>query len=153
MTPVPIFGTSKYTARLAFSVKITLTNSPSRKIGMSPGLFLSIWNSKPSCFLIDVRINARQIIGKPQLKSNACQGTIRAMVISLLGSSGVKCQVADFSLTIDPPAKKKGNLTLLTTLAITEGNIIPEEDVVNGPGEYEIEGVKVRGVALPKEGG
>jgi len=86
------------------------------------------------------------------LKSNAYQGTIRAMVISLLGSSGVKCQVADFSLVIDPPAKKRGNLTLLTQIDFTQGSIIPEEAVVNGPGEYEIEGIKVRGVALSKEG-
>ena len=86
------------------------------------------------------------------MKSNPRQGRIRAMVISLLGPSGIKCQVADFSLVIDPPAKKRGNLTLLTQIDFTKGNIIPEENVINGPGEYEIEGVKVRGVNLPKEG-
>ncbi len=86
------------------------------------------------------------------MKSNASQGTIKAMVISLLGSSGVKCQVADFSLVIDPPAKKRGNLTLLTGIAFTPGDIIPEDDVINGPGEYEIEGIKVRGINLSKEG-
>ncbi|MCR4261206.1 MAG: MBL fold metallo-hydrolase [Candidatus Colwellbacteria bacterium] len=74
------------------------------------------------------------------------------MVISLLGSSGVKCQVADFSLVIDPPAKKRGNLTLLTQIDFTQGDIIPEEAVINGPGEYEIEGIKIRGVGLSKEG-
>jgi len=101
---------------------------------------------------MDVRINAGWIIGKPQLKSNARQGKIRAMVISLLGSSGAKCQVADFGLVIDPPAKKRGNLTLLTRIDFTQKNIIPEEDVINGPGEYEVEGVKVRGTNLQKEG-
>jgi len=100
-----------------------------------------------------VRINAGLIIGKSRLKSNARTGTIRAMVISLLGSSGVKCQVADFSLVIDPPAKKKGSLTLLTKMAFTDGNLIPGEDVINGPGEYEVSGVKIKGVNLPKEGG
>src|SRR3989344_7155675 len=74
------------------------------------------------------------------------------MVISLLGPSGVKCQAADFSLVIDPPAKKRGNLTLLTQIDITQGYIIPEDDVINGPGEYEISGVKIKGVSLPREG-
>ena len=101
---------------------------------------------------MDVRINARLIIGKSQLKSNPYQGKIRTMVISLLGSSGVKCQVADFSLAIDPPIKKRGNLTLLTRIDFTQKDIIPEENIVDGPGEYEIEGVKVRGVNLSKEG-
>ena len=99
-----------------------------------------------------MRINAGLIIGKSQLKSNGRQGTIKAMVISLLGSSGVKCQVADFGLVIDPPAKKKGNLTLFTEMVFVQGDIIPEESVINGPGEYEIEGVKVKGVNLSKEG-
>lgn len=86
------------------------------------------------------------------MKSNAHQGKIRAMVISLLGSSGAKCQVADFSLVIDPPAKKRGNLTLLTRTDFTQKNIITEDNVINGPGEYEIEGVKIRGISLQKEG-
>ena len=67
------------------------------------------------------------------------------MVISLLGPSGVRCQVADFSLLVDPPAKKKGNLVLETEAKIDEIDF-PEEGRIRGTGEYEVAGVKVRGI-------
>lgn len=86
------------------------------------------------------------------MKSNAHPGTIKAMVISLLGSPGVRCQVADFSLAIDPPAKKRGNLTILSSVNLGKGDLIEEDNVINGPGEYEVEGIKVRGIELSKEG-
>lgn len=67
------------------------------------------------------------------------------MVISLLGPSGVRCQVADFSLLVDPPAKKRGNLTLITKTEIEEIDL-PEAGMIKGSGEYEVTGVKVRGI-------
>ncbi len=79
------------------------------------------------------------------LKSNAGKGKIKSMVISLLGPSGVRCQVADFSLLVDPPAKKKGNLVLETEAKVDEIDF-PEEGRIRGAGEYEVAGVKVRGV-------
>jgi len=85
------------------------------------------------------------IIGKVGLKSNASQNKIRAMVISLLGPSGARCQVADFSLLVDPPAKKRGNLTLETQTKVDEMDF-PEEGRIRGAGEYEVAGVKVRGI-------
>ncbi|MDD5711072.1 MAG: MBL fold metallo-hydrolase [Candidatus Colwellbacteria bacterium] len=85
------------------------------------------------------------IIGKVGLKSNAGEGKIKPMVISLLGPSGAKCQVADFSLLVDPPAKKKGSLVLQTETKIDEIGFA-EEGRIWGAGEYEVAGVKVRGV-------
>jgi hypothetical protein len=85
------------------------------------------------------------IIGKAGLKSNASEGKIERMVISLLGPSGVRCQVADFSLLVDPPIKKKGNLMLETETKIDEIDF-PEEGQIRGSGEYEVAGVKIRGI-------
>lgn len=69
------------------------------------------------------------------------------MVISLLGPSGVRCQVADFVLLVDPPAKKKGNLVLQTETEVNNLGFLEEGRIV-GPGEYEISGLRVRGVNL-----
>ncbi len=69
------------------------------------------------------------------------------MVISLLGPSGIRCQVADFSLLVDPPTKKKGGLTLYTETKI-QSEALSGEGEIDGPGEFEISGVKVRGVSL-----
>ncbi|PIR97991.1 MAG: hypothetical protein COT89_01945 [Candidatus Colwellbacteria bacterium CG10_big_fil_rev_8_21_14_0_10_42_22] len=74
------------------------------------------------------------------------------MVISLLGPSGIRCQVADFSLLVDPPTKKKGNLVLETEVDVSKKDL-PEEAVVAGAGEYEISGVRVRGINLGNGGG
>ena len=91
------------------------------------------------------------IIGKWELKSNAQTGKIRVMVISLLGSSGVKCQVADFSLVVEPEAKRKGNIMLSTDINFSADPMEVDDNVISGPGEYEIEGVRIRGVNLPHE--
>jgi hypothetical protein len=97
-----------------------------------------------------MRINAAVIIWKTPLKSNGRQGTIIKMVISLLGSSGVKCQVADFSLLVDPPKNKKGGLILRTEHLI--GDSTPEDNELDSPGEYEMDGIRVRGVSIGGEG-
>jgi hypothetical protein len=85
------------------------------------------------------------IIGKAALKSNARAGRIGRMVISLLGSSGVRCQVADFSLLVNPPEKKRGGLVLETETKIDEVDF-PEEGRIRGAGEYEVAGLKIRGI-------
>ncbi|PIR98420.1 MAG: hypothetical protein COT88_01675 [Candidatus Colwellbacteria bacterium CG10_big_fil_rev_8_21_14_0_10_41_28] len=70
------------------------------------------------------------------------------MVINLIGSTGIRCQVADFVLIVDPPSKRKANITLLTEVSL-EGSVEGEEGFIYGPGEYEIEGVRIKGIALP----
>ncbi|MDP3953676.1 MAG: MBL fold metallo-hydrolase [bacterium] len=73
------------------------------------------------------------------------------MVISLLGSSGVKCQVADFSLVVEPTAKKRGNIMLSTTTDFFLDPLSSEDNLISGPGEYEVEGVRIKGINLPHE--
>ena len=53
--------------------------------------------------------------------------------------------MADFSLLVDPPAKKKGSLVLETEAKIDEIDF-PEEGRIRGAGEYEVAGVKIRGI-------
>ena len=69
------------------------------------------------------------------------------MVITASESAGIKCQVGDFSLLIDSPSGKKGNLILKTRTEIPVDSFSSPE-VIYGPGEYEISGVRVRGVLL-----
>lgn len=72
------------------------------------------------------------------------------MVITASPTSGIKCQVGDFSLLVDSPSQKKGNL-ILKTLTEMSVDSFSSENIVYGPGEYEISGVRVRGVTLPGE--
>ncbi len=85
------------------------------------------------------------------MKSNEGTGKIKAMVISLLGSSGVKCQVADFSLVVEPQAKRKGSVMISTTIDFTGDSLEREDNLIAGPGEYEVEGVRIRGINLLSE--
>ncbi|MEX2054132.1 MAG: MBL fold metallo-hydrolase [Candidatus Colwellbacteria bacterium] len=75
------------------------------------------------------------------------------MVINLLGSSGVKCQVADFSLVVEPSAKKRANIMISTTTDFSLDPLDSEDALISGPGEYEVQGVRIRGVDLPREAG
>ena len=72
------------------------------------------------------------------------------MVITVSDSAGIKCQAGEFSLLVDSPPKRKGNLILNTHTALPIDSF-SSEDTVFGPGEYEISGVRVRGIALPEE--
>lgn len=72
------------------------------------------------------------------------------MVITASPAYGIKCQVGDFSLLVDPPSEKKGNL-ILKTLTEIPVDSFDSQSVIYGPGEYEISGVRVRGVMLPGE--
>jgi len=53
-------------------------------------------------------------------------------------------------LLIDSPPKRKGNLILKTTTKLPI-DTFESDNLVLGAGEYEIEGVRVRGIELPEE--
>jgi len=72
------------------------------------------------------------------------------MVITVTDSAGIKCQAGEFSLLIDSPPKRKGNLILKTTTKLPI-DTFESDNLVLGAGEYEIEGVRVRGIELPEE--
>lgn len=72
------------------------------------------------------------------------------MVITLQTHAGPKCQVGDFSLLVNPPSNKKGSLILKTKNEIPIDSFTGTE-VIGGPGEYEIDGVRIRGIELTKE--
>ena len=83
------------------------------------------------------------------------------MVISISPTAGIRCQVGDFSVIVDPSTKrtptakggrqaetaKKGQLTLFTK-ATAPLSALGSPDIIQGPGEYEMFGIRVRGVAL-----
>lgn len=74
------------------------------------------------------------------------------MIITVSGSKGIKCQVSDFSLVVDPDKGSKADIVLRTK---TEAPIVEFNSVINseiaGAGEYEISGVRVTGIQLSKE--
>lgn len=81
------------------------------------------------------------------------------MVIKASKSSGVICEArslrpdrGEFKLSVDPiEIDSKADLTLKTTVALP----IPEAsslEIIHGPGEFEVMGVKIRGIGLDKEG-
>lgn len=72
------------------------------------------------------------------------------MVITVSDSAGIKCQAGEFSLLVDPPTKRKGNLILQTQTEFPVDSFSSPE-VIFGPGEYEIAGVRVHGLGLPNE--
>ena len=71
------------------------------------------------------------------------------MIITVSANKGIKCQVSDFSLVVDPEKGSKADVVLRT---ITEAPV-PEGEYseIVGAGEYEISGTKVNGVQLGKE--
>ena len=85
---------------------------------------------------------------KIRLKISARKGTIKSMVITVSETSGIKCQVGDFSLLVDSPSGRRGSLILKTKSELPIDSFVQQE-IIYGPGEYEISGVRVRGVSLP----
>src|SRR3990167_3464503 len=71
------------------------------------------------------------------------------MIVSL-SSPGCKCQVGDFIILVDPASDRKANLILKTKTDLPIGFPLPPE-VVAGSGEYEIGGVRVKGMSLENE--
>lgn len=74
---------------------------------------------------------------------------ITAMVITFPKNRYIRCQVSDVSVLVDPPEGLKGNIIIKTAteVPIHEGSF----DIVQGAGEYEIEGMTVRGFQLEAE--
>ncbi len=66
------------------------------------------------------------------------------MVITPLKNGGLKCQVSDFSILVDPSVSARGDIVLLT------GSGLPLEtgadETINTAGEYEISGIRIRGI-------
>lgn len=71
------------------------------------------------------------------------------MIVSL-SPPGVKCQVGDFVMLVDPAIGKKANLILRTRTELPIKFPLSQEDVA-GAGEYEISGVRVNGINLDEE--
>lgn len=71
------------------------------------------------------------------------------MVITFPKNRYIRCQVSDVSVLVDPPEGLKGNIIIKTAteVPIHEGSF----DIVQGAGEYEIEGMTVRGFQLEAE--
>ncbi|MCL5006584.1 MAG: MBL fold metallo-hydrolase [Patescibacteria group bacterium] len=71
------------------------------------------------------------------------------MVVTPLKNGGLKCQVSDFSILVNPPASARGDITLHTAsnLPLTSG----ADETINTAGEYEIGGVRLRGVQVGRE--
>lgn len=100
---------------------------------------------------------------------------MKAMVVSVSPTAGIKCQVGDFSVVVDPSTKqksaagggnkkekdaqpgadsasvKKGRLVLSTETNEPFDSFL-SQDMIDGPGEYEISGVRVRGINLGGDG-
>ena len=71
------------------------------------------------------------------------------MIVSL-SPPGIKCQVGDFVVLIDPPVGRKAGLILYTTFQLPLKFPLSPETIA-GAGEYEISGVRVKGINLDKE--
>ena len=72
------------------------------------------------------------------------------MVITVSDSAGIRCQAGEFSLLVDSPPKRKGNLILKTRSELPIDSFI-SDGTIFGPGEYEISGARVEGFGLPAE--
>jgi len=71
------------------------------------------------------------------------------MIVSL-SPPGVKCQVGDFVMLVDSASDRKANLILRTRTELPIGFPLPAE-IIAGAGEYEISGVRVKGISLDEE--
>ncbi len=71
------------------------------------------------------------------------------MVVTPLKNGGLKCQVSDFALLIDPPISARGDITLYTHVVLPLP--LTADETINTAGEYEISGVRIRGVQIKEE--
>ncbi|MDP3763288.1 MAG: MBL fold metallo-hydrolase [bacterium] len=79
------------------------------------------------------------------------------MVIKASKLSGIICesrssaQAQEFRLFVDPVSlDSKADLTLMTKMSLPISSVSPME-LIAGPGEYEVMGIKVRGITPGKE--
>lgn len=73
------------------------------------------------------------------------------MVIKAIPAGGISCQLSDFNLLIDPCSQVKGSLILKTKTEFPIKISFADAGIIQGAGEYEISGVKVRGIGLENE--
>ena len=71
------------------------------------------------------------------------------MVVTPLKNGGLKCQVSDFALLIDPPASARGDIALYTHADLPLS--LAADETINTAGEYEIGGIRIRGVQVQEE--
>ncbi|MBI2013433.1 MAG: MBL fold metallo-hydrolase [Candidatus Colwellbacteria bacterium] len=71
------------------------------------------------------------------------------MVITIQGERQIKCQLSDFSLYVDSAREGSGDVSIKTATELPIKNA--PGSIIQGPGEYEMAGVKIRGISLPKE--
>lgn len=72
------------------------------------------------------------------------------MVITVSESKGIKCQVGNTSILVDPDKIGSSADLVLKTSQDTKFEFVPQ-NVVIGPGEYEINGIRVIGINLSSE--
>ncbi len=66
-------------------------------------------------------------------------------------STGVKCQVGDFVLLVDPPTPLRAGDLILKTKTDWPLDTSSPPEVIQGPGEYEIKGVRIKGFELTND--
>jgi len=78
------------------------------------------------------------------------------MVIRVAPSGSVSCEISDFRIVVDPGPRERGNLILKTSselpLAAASRELSSASpDVINHAGEYEISGIKIKGLEMESE--
>ena len=74
------------------------------------------------------------------------------MVITYHGENCFKIQSGEKSVVVDPLSEKfKADVTIKTGFPLPVGK--PEENLIIGPGEYEVKEIVIRGYAVPGEEG
>ena len=71
------------------------------------------------------------------------------MIITVSSLKGIQCQISDSTVVVDPPSNAGGTVVIRTKVTMPLTPVAAE--VLQGPGEYEILGITVRGIALDKE--
>ena len=72
------------------------------------------------------------------------------MIITYHGEGCFKIQSGNLSMVVDPLNDRMKPDVVLKTASPFPGEI-PDPKTITGPGEYEIEGIEIRGVQLLKE--
>ncbi|MBI1839001.1 MAG: hypothetical protein HYR95_01725 [Candidatus Colwellbacteria bacterium] len=71
------------------------------------------------------------------------------MIIRISKSAGVVVEARELKLSVNPASNVSATLTLRTKIELPVVSAGPE--IIQGPGEYEVAGIKVRGISLEKE--
>lgn len=74
------------------------------------------------------------------------------MIITVDGAKGIRCQVSDLQLAVDPEKGARAGSSLLVLRTALEAPIESMDNAeIIGAGEYEIGGIKINGIQLDKE--